>query len=126
MIAARSFRDVHGDIGATHEFIADTVLWRDGDSDRSAERESHRVDVDGRAAGHRNLLRRTDGVLTRIDLHDDSELVASEAGDRRVGGSGVAQPVRDLRKHEISVVMSQDVVQLFEAIEIDGHYGVVF
>ena len=54
-------------------------------------------------------------------LQQDAELVAAEPGDRVRGSHDAAEPFSDLREEHVAVLMTERVVHVFEAVQVEQH-----
>ncbi len=101
------------------------VAWEAGDSNAHPHLERHLVHVDRLLdAGHqaprdRLELIRVAGVLAR----KHRELVATEPRHESVGPDRLAQPRSEIAQHLIAEVVTERVVDLLEAIEVEQHHA---
>ena len=121
----RVLADVHGDVRVADQRLdVRAVIGVDRDSDGC-------LDLDREAAheqGLRDLLaelvrERQRGRRIRELRGDDSELVAAEAGDRVAFSQRAVQTARNLAQEPIAAGMTEGVVDLLEAVEVEQHHG---
>jgi hypothetical protein len=106
--------------------LADVCDRRVGGRDPDAGPDLH-VPLADRVCGVKSpddpLGHRKGGRGGAIFLHQDSELVAPEAGDGVAGTDALAQTVSDLDQQVVTRGVAETVVDLFEAVRVEEQDG---
>jgi hypothetical protein len=117
-------RDVHGHVGALQERVdVGSVRRVCGDANAGGDLERQL------AENERFLERRVDPrrefrrVLRRTSRKENSELVAAETGDRLACPQSVAKPASELEQELISGLVTERIIHLLEAIDVEQNDG---
>ena len=118
---------IHGHVGALEQRVdVAAVLGVPGQADAGVQRDADPVHVD--RLGQRVLQalhRRLSGGRVSA-RHEYRELVPAEAGDEVLAAEGGAQPRADLLQDEVAVMVSERVVDVLEAVEVDQQQAARF
>lgn len=116
---------IHGHVGMTQQGIGVVAVLREtGNADAGVD--------ELRPAGQ--LERPRQGCDQRVGLaagfvpiaaiaEGQREFVTAQAGDQPARANGVGEPLADQSQQPVTRCMSQGVVDLREAVEIDEHHG---
>jgi hypothetical protein len=123
-VAAGGLGPVEGEVGAGQQVVHLLAVQRikgDPDTDRDREREARGVD---RLVAHgQQLLGQADGTARIGEVGDhERELVAADSGRRVRGAEHAPDPGRDLAQHGVAGRVAVRVVDLLEAVDVEGHH----
>ena len=111
---------VHRDVRALEQRVdVGAVIGIPGQADAGVELEADSVDLEGRC---RASWRRCTAAWAASHVgarHENGEFVAAEARDEILAAERRPQPGADLLEHEVTVMVTQRVVDLLEAVEVD-------
>jgi hypothetical protein len=121
--AAAAFGGVHGLIGAAGQLVGALAMVRkDGNADAGGDRVPVAIDVEGFVDEVQSPVGDPSCRVSVTGREDESELVAPESGDEIALSQVGPQPFAQLDEQPVAVMMTERVVDLLEAIEIQHEH----
>nr|WP_207168313.1 hypothetical protein [Blastococcus sp. TML/C7B] len=119
--AARCLGAVGGGVGLGEQRVGvGAAVPADGDADAGTDPDPRAVDRDLLADRRDEAVGQLDQVVLAADgLHEDDELVATEAADDVAGADGRAEPAGDGAQHLVAGRVAVAVVDRLEAVQVD-------
>ena len=119
---AALLRRVHRGVGVAHQAVGVRRMVVGGDADGDGEEELAAVEDERRGdRGVETVGDRVDPIGVGVG-HEDRELVAAEARDRRLARDGVGEAARDLLEDPVAGRVTEAVVDQLEAVEVEEHH----
>ena len=123
-LVERALRAIHGEVGVVEEFRGGAgVVGIDGDADAGAADEIGVLLRDGGEELGLQARGEVEGFGAVAHQLDGDELVAAEAGEEFALAELIAHAFGQHLQHMVADGVAMEVVDLLEAVEVDGEQG---